>query len=166
MDLLRPPSGERCGVRNGHRHGCSSSTVAQSRPQMQDGGVPGVRSSFCSAQVPPGSGYTQSELGGCWHPRSTHRQRVHPGLSTVGMFRTNLQGLLWVFICRLRDKSQGGGSVRNAWVDVHLTQRLFSQGLRAAGYKGPILGTSFIGLELSLSALQSDETSLGLPSLP
>lgn len=29
-----------------------------------------------------------------------------------------------------------------------------------------ILGTSFIGLELSLSALQSDETSLVLPSLP
>ena len=91
---------------------------------------------------------------------------MHPGLNTVGMFRTDLQGWLWVFICKLRDKSQGGGSVRNAWVDVHLTQRLFSQGLRAAGYKGPILGTSFIGLELSLSALQSDETSLGLPSLP
>lgn len=38
-----------------------------------------------------------------------------------------------VFICRLRDKSQGGGSVRNAWVDVHLTSAAFSQGLRAAG---------------------------------
>ena len=121
---------------------------------------------FCSARVPLGSGCPQSELGGCWHPRSPHRQRVHPGLNMVGMFRTDLQGRLWVFICRLRDKSQGGGSVRNAWVDVHLTQQLFSQGLRAAGYKGPILGTSFIGLELSLSALQSDETSLDLPSLP
>lgn len=60
--------------------------VAQSRPQMQGRG-PGVRSSFCSAQVPPGVGAPSLS----WEAVGTHGAltgRGASGLSTVGMFGT------------------------------------------------------------------------------